>query len=242
MKKINVAIFTFFVIIPWMYVDAASMCDYQKLSELKAEASNVKVIYEENSREMNEDEYVVTAESEGSPVPVLEFFDIKLYNITKNMYVKIKNSSNDEIKYIYYKDTDEGNYSLTWNDISEVVSFTYTIYTSDETGCQDEELKNGALTTPMSNPYYDSKDCEENKDFALCKKYITIDVDGNTFQKKLSEYKNKNGKQSQKQEEEQQQGKKNNNLKKYIIAGLPVLIVAGGVTVMVIKKRRSRGI
>ncbi len=249
MKKIIAVFLMLVVMLSWTSVDAASLCSYERQVELKKIASAVKLTYEEAQEEADPDTYGPPDNYKGDPEDYVlynSYFKIKVLNLTEDIYIKIENSVNDDVKYIRYEDTDEGTFTLNWKDISKVTTFTYTIYSSDKTLCANEEYRKGIITLPKYNDKHQNVQCLEVPDFYLCQKYISVEVSNEQFYKQIESYKqSKNGADGNKNDEDI----KNENLmanfikknKTALIIGLSVLIVGGGVAIVVVtKKRRSR--
>lgn len=246
MKKIIAVFLMLVVMLSWTSVDAASLCSYERQVELKKIASAVKLTYEEAEEEVDPDTYgPPDSPVEGDGILYRNYFEIKLLNLTEDIYVKLENSYNDDVKYIRYEDTDEGTFSIDWKNTEEVVTFTYTIFTSNKTECVNEKLSSGMFTIPKYNRYHNSVICEDIPDYYLCQKYISTNVTFESFYENVNYYLEKN-KNEDKNEEEKEKGKVVNNIFDFlkdnkIIIIASILFVGGVVTtVIVVKKRRSR--
>lgn len=239
MKK-NLVVLMLVVLFSWTSVDAASVCSYDKQSAIKKASTNVKLTYEEAQGILDPDLYYVPAgEDPETFVVYYDYFKIKILNITEDIYIKLENSTNDEVKYINYEDTDEGTFMIEWNDLSKVTTFSYTIYSSTKTECPNEEFRKGVMTTPMLNDNYTNVMCQEIPDFNLCQKYVTSSISEKKFREMASAYLEKQ-KETEKEEKEKEIEKKN-NIKTILIVTASMVIVVGGIaSVIAIKKRRSR--
>ena len=226
-------------------VKAASLCSYEKQVELSKSAINVKMSFEEEEGVREPGTYYPP---EGVDPETYEakydYFKLKIVNLDENVYVKLENSTNKDIKYIKYEDTNEGTFEIDWKDLTKVTTFTYTIYTSDKTYCPNEELKKGYLTVPMYNRYHLNDRCAEYPEHKFCQKYVTYDLSGELFYETLDSYILKeNDKKNNEKKEESKSGiigfVKNH---KYTLGiGISILIVVGvAAGVLLAKKRRSK--
>jgi len=228
-------------------VSAASKCSYEKQAELNEAAANIKVSYEE-AIGIEDVSNAIPNDAGELPNGEYEYFKISIYNLTENFYVKITNDYNDEIKYLTHANTESMVATYDWKEIYNVVNFTITVYSSNETGCPNEEYRIMYLTTPRINVYATNARCVDNESFYLCQKYITEteEIDSKTFGLELEKYQNQKKEEVLKQEEENKSfgDKLYDYIKenKITIAIVSTIIVVGGVvtTVVVIKKRRSR--
>lgn len=237
MKK-NIAVLLLAVMFSWTSVDAASLCSYDKQKELTKIASSVKVAYEEAQGELDKDLYFPADGQEEADgyVSYYDYFKIKIINITEDIYVKLENNVNDEVKYIEYKDTNEGTFTIDWKDLSKVTTFSYTVYSSSNTECANEVYRTGVMTTPKLNPNYNNAMCYQIPEFELCKKYITSSVSDSKFRELASDYVNKTKKEeSVKQEKEE----KEENKTTMLIVATSIIIVVGGVAVVMARKKRG---
>lgn len=237
MKK-NIAVIILAVLFSWISVDAASLCSYEKQKELSKLASNVKLTYDEMQGIVDPNEYYVPAGEDPETFEVkYDYFRLKIINITEDIYVKLENSTNEEVKYIEYEDTDEGLFVIDWNDLSKVTTFSFTVYSSTKTECPNEEIRKGVLTIRMLNKNYNNVMCSEMPEHELCQKYTTVDVSESEFRKLASEYLEKKNTKKEKQEQKQEKVEKKN--KKIIIITASLVIVAGGVTYVIVRKKRG---
>lgn len=247
MKKFMAVFLMLVVMLSWTSVDAASLCSYERQVELKKAASAVKLTYEEAQEEVDPDTYgPPDAPVEGDGILYRNYFKIKILNVTEDIYVKLENSYNEDVKYIRYEDTDEGVFSIDWKNTDEVVTFTYTVFTSNKTECVNEKLNSGMFTIPKYNRYHTAVMCKDIPDYYLCQKYITTNITFESFYENVSYYLEKN-----KKEEIYKEEKENENTiktitnfikdKKIFVVVASILFVGGVVTtVIVVKKRRSR--
>lgn len=237
--KRNLIILILFIMFSWTSVDAASVCSYEKQSAISKSSYNVKVTYEEARGMLDPDEYYVPDnEDPETYVVYYDYFKIKILNITEDIYIKLENSANKEVKYIKYEDTNEGAFTLDWKDLSQVTTFNFTIYSSTKTECPNEEFRKGVISTPMLNKNYNNVMCMEIPEFNLCQKYITNNISDKKFLELANNYLTK--KNTKKEEKIKKEEQKKNNKKTILIITSSIVIVGGGIAgVIAIKKRRS---
>ena len=229
-------------------VNAASKCDYDEQVELNNVAANIKVSYEEaigvdNSEGSITSDVGVVADNEYT------YFKISAFNLTEDVYIKITNDYNNEVKYLYYSDSESGVASYEWKHLDAVTDFTISVYSSNKTGCPNEEYRVIYLTTPRSNWLSDSAACTGNEEFYYCQKYVLEkdEISVEEFEKQISEFSASKLKEEEQKEEEEDKDwltKVQDFIceNKITIIIISTIIVVGGVvtTVIVIKKRRSR--
>lgn len=246
MKKLRAVILTFLLMLLGMNIaDAKSLCSYEEQVKISSEASSVKLTSEEAQGIVDPSTYVPIEgyENDSSYVKYYNYFKVKILNVTENITIKLENDVNDEVKYISYDDTDEGTYTFDWKTTDKVTTFTYTVLASKSTSCLNEKFNTGVFVLPKYNSFSNSQMCENDPDYYLCQKYVSIDFDYEYFEKTMMA--RINDKTAAKKEEEKKNETtilefiKNNKLQ--VIIGTSVLIVGGVVTIMiVIKKRRRR--
>ena len=237
MKK-NIAVILLAVMFSWTSVDAASVCSYEKQKEISKDASNVRITYEEAQGIVDPENYHVhEGEDPETFVVYYDYFKIRILNVTESIYIKLENSSNNDVKYINYEDTDEGTFVIDWKDLKKVTTFNYTIYSSTKTECPNEEIKKGVLTTPMLNGNYANAICVEIPEFNLCQKYITTPISEDKFRELAENYLEKHKKEEQKDKEEKEEKQKNK--KTILIVTASILIVGGGIAFVVARKKRG---
>lgn len=237
MKKNLAVLLAAGTLVSWTNVSAASKCSYEDLTDIKKEAANIKATFEEAVGEY-EDRYTVDDEGNKVDKVTYKYFDIKFMNISPNTYIKVANSSNEDVKIITYDDTDEGSYLLSWYDLEEVTTFNYSIYTATNTKCPGEEIRKGTFTIPKYNFYYGEKICDGISDYYLCQEFITTNADEDNIYKTIEKYKTEKKEIEEKEENEKEKNK--NSIGTLIAAVIFALLVCGGGTVLILKERRSK--
>ena len=242
-KKVVVMLAGILALLNLKVVNAASLCSMEDQAKLNKIAGSVKAVYEEAKEEVDPSTYITTPETGEGPI-YRDYFKIIFTNITEEVYVKITNDYNDEVKFIRYQDTDGGMYTFDWDNLDDVVKFTYEVYSSDKTACQNEKYFTNYLVTPMYNSFYEMLICEGINDYLPCQKYITVKNDYNEQYDKIVEYK------EAKKEKEIEENKKwyekiGDFVKKHktvFIAGGSIIVIAGVAVVVVIIKRKREDV
>ncbi|MBQ9834226.1 MAG: hypothetical protein IJO33_03440 [Bacilli bacterium] len=242
-KKVVVMLAGILALINLNVANAASACSYEQQVELGKVASSVKAVYEEASEKVDPSLYAPTNETVGEVVLYRDYFKIIFTNITKDIYVKVMNDYNEEVKFIRYKDTTDGMYTLNWYNLDDVVNFTYEVYSSDETDCRNEKYFTNYLITPMYNEFHDKIICEGITDYLPCQKYITVKMKYSEQFEKINEYLEV-GKKEEKEKEENKKwyeiiGDFIKEHKVAFIAGSSIIVIAG-VAIVVVNIRRKR--
>lgn len=225
----------------------AAECSYEKQVELNNIASTVKATYEEVQIDTGETASYVDDEGiidESKQVPIVKKgFNVKVLNLTENLYVVVTNNHDSNEQTYYYKDTNEGTIDIGKNTADEIYTYTITVRgIGDE--CSGYELRTITVVTPIYNPYSEYNFCKDYPDFEYCQEYITdASFSLEDFLAKSAEYREK--KQNVATEEEQKEENKILNFikeNKKILTIIGIIILIAGVTtiVIIIIKRRSR--
>lgn len=211
------------------YIDKANLLEQatKVTSNYKLEDVKTKIYFTDpdTGEEFEEDGFI-------------QKFVINIYNITKDLYIRIINDASDEDTYISYSNTKEGTYTFETSNLDDIVVYTYEIY-SDTDSCNGEVLKTLVFKKPKRNPNAQYGLCEELEDHPLCQKYVTEDVfvDEEVLQQA---YRNKIKEEETTKKTEQKEGTveffKENYI--YIIGGV-VVIAAITTTIIIIKRKRS---
>ena len=176
MKKTLLAFVAFFMAA--INVSAIS-CSVSDDANLKQKAANVKVGYEIVSEEVDFED------RKGN----VEYFNITLLNVTKDLYVIMKNNVQDELRLTYYN-SNNGTVEYKWYYNDSVTNFTFDVYASDETNCSDKLYNTIYITTPRYNEFSNLEICQDNAEFYMCKKYVNFEKTSEfQFQNKLNSYK-----------------------------------------------------
>lgn len=244
-KKVVVMLAGILAVLNLNVVDATSLCTFEEQSRLNKVAASVKAVYEEAEEKLDPSLFIVTEETEDGDFYDL-YFKIIFTNITEDMYVKVTNDYNDEIKFIRYSDTTNGSYTLNWYELDSVVRFTYEVYSSDKTKCKDEKYFTNYLVTPKYNDFHTSIICEGITDYLPCQKYITVDMEYSEQYNKIVDYV-KNEQENQKDLDENKKwyeiiGDFVKQHKKAFVAGSSIIVIAGVATIVVVIKRKRESV
>ena len=216
----------------------ATVCTNEEYIELKNIAGKVDKTYEEKEEEVDPSTYYTNKETGNEPV-YEPYLSVIFSNITEDIYIKVSNDYNDEVKFIRYQDTQDGIYKFDWKNIDKITKFTYEVYSSTETSCPDEKYYTGYLVLPKYNELSESVMCEGLGDFDACNRYVTSNMTREEQEKKILE------KIAVVEEETTKKNKKwyqkigdfASDYMVIIIAG-SIIVIAGVATVVVNKKRK----
>lgn len=232
-------------------VSVQAECTAEESNKLSRLAVNVKANYEEAKKEATPDDNYNPPD--GLDIEDLEdmigyhnIFKIYIQNITEELYVKVFNKQTNETNTYYYSDAVNGVITIEQEDLTRVTNYTITVYSSDKTNCPDSKLHTTYLTTPMFNTYSEFAQCEGVEEFYLCHEYLTVEtVSFDKFLQLVSDY--RKGKIDEDggdvKPEEPDKGftdfiKDNKGI--IITASIIIVAVGGLVTVIIVKKQRSK--
>lgn len=252
MRKIRIVVLVLVCFLACnLVVDAA--CSASDLSKLNQMAVNLKPSYEEAEGILDKDEYTppdgITEDEIGDYQEKYLYFNIHIANLTEDLYVVVTNDVDKEKRTYKYEDSKDGIVTFKWENIRAITNFTITVYSSEKTDCPNTKLTTLYLTTPRYNEYNGFQVCKENSDFYLCYKYLTIkNVGEEEFFRLLEQYqKGQINKDGENIVEEPAQDKgfikfvKDNKVL-VIITVVAVLAIGGAVTVILVKKQRSKNV
>ena len=154
---------------------------------VKTQASNIRVTYSP----IVKDEKV--KDSLGNEnISSNRYIQIKLYNVTGNMYVEVEMSGAKVQSKSYrfdYRDIGEDK-AITINQlaIDSTVTYNISVY-SDYKDCYGDLIRTIKLTVPKFNFYSQLAVCDDISDYYLCQEFITFDVDSSTFYSNVNKYK-----------------------------------------------------
>ena len=188
------------------YVKAASSCSYSEQAELNEIVSHVNANYEIVEVYKGTSLDVDNPNEDGTFPRVDKYskeFKISIFNITDDIYVKVSNSDDGEIKTFRYSDTQDGIAVFQTSKKYELVTYKVEVY-SNKYSCAGEKFREFTFMTPMYNYYSKEKPCEGNSDFYYCQEFITSEtITTSEFLTKIKEYEEqkKNEEEQKKQEE-----------------------------------------
>lgn len=230
-----------------------ALCEVKESNNLNRLGNKVKYSWDIIEKEEEPSDTLVPPE--GIPIDELEnykvkrtYFRIYINNITEDMYLTITDNETKETKTYNYEDTVDGTISFDNPVKTNIVEYSVVIYASDKTNCVDEKIRSFNFSTPMYNKYSEYALCEGLEEYYLCQKYLSSDVKIDDFWGSVEQYRmRKEASEKPIQEENDKTGKGlidflNEHKVLVIITGVGVIIVSSLTIILIIKKRRSRGI
>lgn len=244
-KKVGL-LFTFIALFLGINVNAASSCSYEEQANLLSEVGNIKVSYEEKTGKIDSTDAVCPDEIDGTPTcdSNYEYFEVSILNMSDNFYLTVENNLDKTTKTYTYDDVKDGIITFKHEDIMNLTTYTYQVYSSEKTNCPRENYRTIYQTLPRLNEYYSYAQCSNNEDYYLCQKYVTFEpMSLGTFIKNINDY------NTSEDNPNNPNRKKSfiDNIKNFIsenkvivltIAG--VIVIAGGTAAFVAIKRRKR--
>ena len=214
-------------------------CSNQELTQLRKQASNVKVTYVPVRKEKKLEQ---PDPINGMTETYEDYLEIKIYNMTSRMKAEVIVSGVESATYnVGFDDIGPDNtITLKQNPSNMNIDYEFRI-TGSET-CIEKNLRVLRLTVPKYNFYSELEVCEDIPDYYLCAPYTTYNIDGSTFYERVEEYKEKINNQEIVEVGEENTGAVNQTFSviskyKYIIVGV---IVAIGVVITVITVKRKK--
>lgn len=250
MKKRSILLLTImlgvFLFIGNVKAEEDRTCNAVSLNELRTAAANIKVSYVPGSKTVNEG----TDPNSGFSQDVeYKHLDVKLYNLTDKLYVRVETSGNkvngDEMIVSARNIGPDGAVTIRQQAQTETITYTFKVY-SDSYGCSTKTLRTIRLTLPRFNFYSQLDICQDIPDYYLCQEYTTYKVDGSTFYTKVDDYKakllaqeeNKNGVDLDDNTGIISKAVSTVSRNKYIVAG--IVVIAGVIaTIYIIKRKKS---
>lgn len=156
----------------------AATCSASDKADLLTLSSVVSVNYVENTGYYTGEEvgYPEGLDEEDYEDYVVEYnyFTINIYNLLEDYYVKVTNNVNDTEIIVEYSDLVDGTYTFEHETLSDVTTYTFEIYASSDTNCEDTHLTTKYLTVPKYNSYSTLAVCDSYPDESVCQKYTTV--------------------------------------------------------------------
>lgn len=230
-------------------VTAASSCTYEQQAELNDIVANVKASYEVVDIYNGKVYDVDNPNSDGTFLEkdhYIKGFNVSILNITNDIYVRVSNNKNKEVKTYHYADTVDGTATFQTTEVESLITYTIEVF-ANKYSCVGEKLRELSITTPLYNNYSERLDCKDNTDFYYCQEFIPSEnIPYNEFKTKMNEYKTQKVEEEEKRKEENKsfldklkEFYNNYTVAIYIVGA--VIIVAGvATTVILVKKKRSR--
>lgn len=249
MKEIKFVAFTLLMFLfstPMVY----AVCDAAETNKLSGLANNVKASYEVIRKELDNGSGYnppdgLSEEAANNYVAKADFFRIYINNITEELYVQVYNTKTKETKTYNYSDAVDGTISFDVQTGYSITKYQIKIFSSSKTGCSGRNLRTIELTTPRYNWFSEYQICSDVPEYYLCHQYVTVDIPNMTieeFEVQATKYRD-NKEKEQKEQEKKEEGflaffKEHKGT--VIILSLAIITIGGLVTVIVVRKQRSR--
>lgn len=153
------------------FVNAASGCSYKEQAELNDIVSNIKASYEATKEKTGT--YPDPDDIEATIDVYEPRVEIKVLNLTDDVYIKVINGNSKEENLYYNKDTKDGVITIKQNDLSTLNTYTIEIY-SNKYACRGELFRKIEVTTPIYNSYSELEACNKNPDFYYCQNLLLL--------------------------------------------------------------------
>lgn len=248
MSKYKYALFSILAFGLFTLSVSAATCDYSERAELNSEVSNITANYEVITIELEDSvppDAMLGTEDEEGYVSTSDALQVNILNLTENVYAVVTNNYNDEELIYRYSDTDNGNVAIVWETLSELVTFTIKIYSSDATGCADTLLRTLRVSLPRYNDYAATYSlCKQVPDYYLCQRYVYYDEVsfGEFIERVTAEIERVEQEAEENQEDlpwyEEIGNFISENRTPIIIGVVSIIIIAGVIVVIVIRRRR----
>lgn len=193
MKKYNfllIIIASSFLFLGNVFAEEDNTCSAVNFNKLRTQASNVRVSYIPEEIVKLTDPTTET----GTSTVTSNVLDIKIYNITSDMYIKVTSSGSNVTKDEHIVTLDnvapDGSATIRQPAQKEPITYEFTVF-SDAYGCSTRTLRTFRMTLPRYNSYSELEACADIPEFYLCQKYTTFTVDGESFYDRVDDYKSK---------------------------------------------------
>ncbi len=249
MKNIKIMILVILTFL-FNYINVYAECSVVDETKLTKEARNVKASFEIAQRDMSKDpgfnypDGFPIEEEDNTPV-YTPYFKIYITNLTENLYIEVKDSVGNEVKRYNYSDSNNGEIVISQEDIAEIHRYTVTVYASDKTECISKKLSTTYTTTPMFNYLTTYGICDGAEGYYACEPWLNTPLtDLENVEERINRYKEKKKEeQEEEKKKEEEKGFKaflSKNRVIIIVVSICIIGIGGVVTVIIIKKQRSR--
>ena len=250
MKKIkilSIILITLFISNP----EVKAACSIEEESKLTKEARNVKASFEAAQVDVSKEPGFnlpdgMTEEDIANYTYMQDYFKIHISNLTENLYVIVKNNIANDSKKYYYSDTKDGEIVFDQMDVDRIYNYTIEVYATNNTECNGEKLYTVYTSTPMFNYMSYEPVCEGAEDYYACEKWLSTPLtDLDNLVNRIEKYKES---KKQDEEKEKEEEKKKGGLKEFvkenkeivIVSAICIVAIGGLVTVILVKKQRSK--
>lgn len=249
MRKFRLVVVAFAIsllAIPLAYAD----CDVTETNKLSSLANNVNSSQEIIQKEVKLEEGYntpdgLTDEELENYLAKRDYFRVSIYNVTEELYIEVTDNNTKETKRYNYEDAINGTISFEKEVGTEITNYTVIVYASDKTGCVTRKLRTFYIELPMYNLLSESSLCEGIKEFYMCHEYLNVEVNFTKFEESTQLYR-----EGKLKDDGSEKGDDKNNegflgfLKEHkgvvIITSIGIIAIGGLVTMIIVKKQRSR--
>lgn len=250
MKKMMGLIFALFAFLIGIPIVSAT-CSAEESNKLNSLAVNVKANYEVIEKEIAVDDNFnppdgLSEEQLNSYKYIRKFFKISINNVTEELYIKVTNDKTKETTTYSFNNAVDGVISFEEGITTDITNYTIVVYSSSATNCADTKLYTTYLTTPKYNSLSESVLCEGIEDFYMCHPYLSVDASFENYEQKIEQYRegkiNSDGENIENNEEKKESFIDfiKNNKGMVITITIVVIAIGGLVTVIIVKKQRSK--
>ncbi len=110
-----------------------------------------------------------------SDYTIVDIVLLKVYNITKNLYVTVEESTENTLDTYYYENTNDGELTIRVPDTDKIRDYKVRIFSNDNS-CLNEEITSlPSVKTPMYNPYSEYEICLNQTKY-YCQPYVTTEI------------------------------------------------------------------
>lgn len=226
----------------------AAECSYDKQVELNNQAATVKATYEETEIDTGESTYYVDPETDAiDPNRMVTVkkraFNIKILNLTKDIYVKVKNGDGSVNNTYYSENAINGVVNVNTVLADKVRTYEIVVYASGG-GCSGKTLRTITLVIPKYNTYSELQICKDNSDFDYCQEYITTEnVSTEEFQTGIKKFEDDRKVEEKKENKtflEKLKDFYEDNKTVILVTGSGVIVLGVTTAAIIVVKRRSR--
>ena len=242
MQYVKTIILSFITVFVSISNVQALSCSNSEVKDLNSIASYVNVSYEVIDRGIKKE--LISGDSVKNYTQVKYSFEISIYNITKDIFVRIKDDVSNNTVTVNYKNTNDGRYIITNDDFGRIYKYTIEVL-STNSKCYGQKIRTITLIKPKYNAYSEYTYCNNSSSF-YCQKFVEKNTnikDDNDFLNKIKVNNDKNA-----LDNTDSNSKDNNMLslfKKNLVLYLSALLIVITITILVIiivnKRNNKKG-
>ena len=169
-KKITF-LFVLFLSVFIFRVKVYAECSYDERKTLLNKTKKIEVFFEPNLEK--------------------KYFEFKLYNLDKDLYLTITNNLNEKVLTIHNYDLKKEYYSLIDENVDKESIYTINIY-SNLYNCFGNKLLSKKLHKGIINEFYFKDICKGIEDYQYCKPILkkSPNISDKNIEEKIKKYKN----------------------------------------------------